>query len=189
MDALDLIRHEHQQILRIIDLLEAAIADGRAKGRVNPSLFQRAADFLRVFVEGAHHAKESALHRELRAHGVSADSGLLRQLSDEHAIGRENTAQLRGLAVAVARREVALEVLLDHAEAYVRLHRLHSQIEDGQLLPLAQRLLGPDAGERLRSSFARVEARYGSLLEAADALEVAFGQPTARRARAGVAPA
>lgn len=175
MDAIDLIRHEHRQIMRLLDRMQEAVDAGRRGERVNPVLFRRAAEFLRVFVEGAHHAKEAAMWKELIARGLPQRSGVLAQLAEEHSIGHEHTVALKDLAEKVIAGKAGNDLLFDAAEAYIRLHMAHSAIEESQLMPMAQRLLGVDGLDRLRSAFARIEARYGSLVEAADAVEVAFG--------------
>ena len=45
MDAIDLLRHEHRQIDRLLEQIVEAIRVGRvSKGSVNPTFFERAAD-------------------------------------------------------------------------------------------------------------------------------------------------
>ena len=188
MDAIDLLRHEHRQIDRLLEQIVEAIRVGRvSKGSVNPTFFERAAEFIHVYVEGAHHAKEQVLHREMIARGLPARSGLLRQLAEEHAFGHEASRSLHELADLARTEPAAVDALLDHAEAYVRLHQVHTELEERQLLPMAKRLLAPGEGlDRLWSKFAEVEAKYGSLAAAADALEAIFaasstGSPLASR--------
>lgn len=174
MEPLDLLRHEHRQIQRVLARLLREVEQARGGGEVNPALFQRAATFLRLFVEGAHHAREHALHRAMGEHGLPLRSGLLARLAGEHAVGREQTEALVTLAREVAEGRRPSELLLSEVESYVRLHQQHSAIEEGELLPLAQRLLDGDDREKLRTRFARIEARFGPMAEAVELFEAAF---------------
>ncbi len=180
MDAIELLRQEHRDIGRVLDRLEQAIASARRGGRVNAVLFDRVAEFLRKYVEGNHHLKEHVLHGMLRKAGLSSQSRIMGQLNDEHALGREMTDELRRKATAVMRGELETESLLSSAESYVRMHRLHTLLEERELLPVAQRLLGPEAMSQVWARFARIEGRGGSLSDAASALEVAFGAEVRR---------
>lgn len=180
MDAIELLRHEHRQMDRLLDRMEEVAREGRAAGAsANAAsvavFFTRAAEFIQLFIEGAHQAKENALHKEMTLHGLPVRSGVLKQLADEHILGREHSRALQNLARRVLEGSPELEALLDDAEGYVRLHRTHTQMEDTHLLPLAQRIIGAEGLERLRSRFAEIEARYGPLSQAADAVELIFG--------------
>lgn len=180
MNAIELLRHEHRQMERLLDRMAEVAREGRMAGPSADAaaaavFFTRAAEFIQLFIEGAHHAKENALHKEMTAHGLPVRSGVLKQLADEHILGREHSRALQKLAGRVLEGSPEFEALLDDAEGYIRLHRAHTQMEDSHLLPLAQRIIGADGLERLRSRFAEIEARYGPLSRAADAVEVIFG--------------
>ncbi len=174
-DPLDILRNDHRHIDRILCRVLEAVESARTGSGVDARLFGRAAEFLRVFVEGAHFAREQALHAALEEAGLPRSSGLLAQLGEEHAHGREQTKALCALARQVAGGEGSQEGLVDDLEAYARMHRTHTLLEEREVMPLAQRLLKPPQTEALRSQFARIEARFGPLEEAALALELAFG--------------
>lgn len=143
---------------------------------------------MRLYIEGAHFAREQAMLLAMRGAGLPEDSGLLAQLADEHASGREQTKALCTLAKDFERGEGGddtREALLDGLESYARMHRAHTALEERHLLPLAQRLLKHAEQDALRSQFARVEARFGSLADGAAAVERALegGPPKAARPR------
>ena len=184
MDPLDILRSDHRHIDRILQRVLEEVASARTGGVMDVRLFGRAAEFLRVFVEGAHFAREQALHAALMQAGLPQGSGLLAQLGEEHAHGRAQTKVLCALAQEVMAGRAPRDALLDDLEAYARMHRTHTQLEEREVMPLSQRLLKPAQADALRSQFARIEARFGPLDEAALALELAFG-PGKAAARAG----
>jgi hemerythrin-like domain-containing protein len=179
MDAIDILMNEHRHIERVMDVLERAVAHGRDGGAVSPVLFERAAHFLLTSVDGSHDAKEDEVFQALSTRGLPPGAGVLAALSGQHALGREMAEELREVARAVTRDEKEPEALYALAERYVRLHRGHTEVEEGRFFPLVRRLLPVELMERVRAKFARIEAAHGSLAEAADALELAFPLPAA----------
>jgi hemerythrin-like domain-containing protein len=175
MEPVELLRGEHRAINRVLDLLDAAIAQARAGQPPNLALFWRAADFLLNDVERAHHGKEKVLLKEMVARGLPIDQGVIAQLSGEHAVGRELAEELRR-SCELAQRGGEVEPVLLCAEQYVRLHRAHTLFEEQHVLPLAQRLLDANAMDKVRSKVARLEARFGPVALGAQAVEVAFGR-------------
>ncbi|HEX8821854.1 MAG TPA: hemerythrin domain-containing protein [Archangium sp.] len=177
MDAIDILMNEHRHIERVIDVLERSVAYGRGGGDVSPVLFERAAHFLLTFVDGSHDAKEGEVFQAITSRGLPLGEGVLAALSGQHVLGRELAEELREMVRAVMRGEKEREEMYALAERYVRLHRGHTEVEEGRFFPLVRRLLPVDVMERVRAKFARIEAAHGSLAEAADALELAFPLP------------
>jgi hemerythrin-like domain-containing protein len=185
MDAIDILMNEHRAIERVMDVLERAVVHGRSGGDSSPVLFERTAHFLLTFVDGSHDAKEGEVFQAITTRGLPLGAGVLAGLSAQHALGREMAEELRELARAVARGEKEPEEMYTLAERYVRLHRGHTEAEEGRFFPMVRRLLPVDEMERVRAKFARIEASHGSLADAADALEMAFPVPAAPVRRMG----
>jgi hemerythrin-like domain-containing protein len=185
MDAIDILVNEHRYIERVMDVLERAVAHGRAGESVSPVLFERAAHFLLTFVDGSHDTKEDELFQAISSRGLPLSGGVLSVLSGQHALGRELAEELREAVRAVTRGEKQPEEMYVLAELYVRLHRGHTKVEEGSFFPMVRRLLPVDVMERVRARFARIEAAHGTLSDAAEALELAFSpylQPRSGRA-------
>lgn len=180
MDALDILVYEHRQIQRVLDVLEQAIAQGRARAPVPASLFQRAAHFFLTHVDGNHQAKEGVLFHAMVEQRLPLGPGVLSHVAGQHGLGREQAEELLAAATAVLSAHADPEPMYAAAERYVRLHRSHTVAEEIQVFPLARRLLPLEVLERVRARFARIEGSHGSLEEAADAVELAF--PLARGA-------
>ncbi len=177
MDAIDILMNEHRHISRILDLLERAVARSREGEDISAVLFERIARFLLTFVEGSHAAKEDELFQAITAQGLPLSQGVLGALSTQHSLGREQAETLRQSAGAVLRSGAEPEEMYVCVEHYVRLLRVHTEVEETRLFPLVRRLLPVDVMERVRAKFARIEAAHGPLDDAVDALELAFPQP------------
>ncbi|WP_375771912.1 hemerythrin domain-containing protein [Archangium gephyra] len=185
MDAIDILVNEHRHIERVMDVLERAVEYGRGGGDVSPVLFERAAHFLRTYVDGSHDAKEDEVFQAIISRGLPSSEGMLAALSAQHAVGRELAAELGAAVRAVTDGVMAREELYALAERYVRLHRGHTEAEEVRFFPMVRRLLSVDVMERVRAKFARIEAAHGPLADAADALELAFPLPIPTTRRTG----
>lgn len=126
----DVLRSEHEVILRALALLEGAAA--RPAGAEPPDdWWERAGDWLRWFADRSHHAKEErSLFPALIKAGLSSPGGPVDVLLEEHADARALVRAMRG-APAAARA----------ARRYVALLRRLIDKENGVLFPLAEALL------------------------------------------------
>ena len=147
------LREEHRVILRAIVLVE--VAAGRLDaGRALPAgWWDELLEWLRVFADRNHHAKEEAyLFPALAQAGVPAAGGPVGVMLEEHTEGRELVRLMaespRAPRAAAARR-------------YVHLLREHIDKENGVLLPLADAVLDPEAQLLVARAFEQVEAEQG----------------------------
>jgi hemerythrin-like domain-containing protein len=174
MDALDVLNQEHRQIQHVLDVLTHAVERGRRGEFVSASLFLRAANFFRTYVDGSHHAKEMVLFQTMLVHRLPLSTGLLSQVTGEHGAGSEQALALQRAAEVTLREGVDPAAMLDAADVYLQLQRGHTNAEETQVFPLARRLLPAAVLERMRTRFARIEASHGPMSEAVEALERAF---------------
>jgi hemerythrin-like domain-containing protein len=174
MDALDVLNQEHRQIQHVLDVLTHAVERGRRGEFVSASLFLRAANFFRTYVDGSHHAKEMVLFQTMLVLRLPLSPGLLSQVTGEHGAGSEQALALQRVAEVTLREGVDPAAMLDAADAYLQLQRGHTTAEETQVFPLARRLLPAAVLERMRTRFARIEASHGPMSEAVEALERAF---------------
>ena len=145
--ALEVLREEHRQIARMLDLFERLGAQGRRDGRL-PA--EPAAELLALFVhfaDGLHQEREeTCLFTRLFAR--------VRTVEERVALGRlcgdheEERRVLRSLGMsllgAIYGRGGDLERFLTEGTTFVRLHRQHLADETRELLPMAERLLQPE---------------------------------------------
>ena len=160
MQATEILKQEHQAILRVIRAAEAEAAAIAKTGRMHVQMVRELVDFLKNFVDRCHHAKEEKhLFALLQARGLPWEAGPLAVMLHEHEEGR---ACVRALAEAVAGDgapdAAALEKARENLMAYAELLRAHIAKEDQVLYPMADNLLEPADQAALVKAFERVEA-------------------------------
>ena len=159
MGAIDELNAEHQaieQMLRVLRVLGHRLRLGAA---VPPTHVDSMMEFLDVFVDRCHHAKEEEhLFPALAAVGVRDQGGPLEALCNEHQRGRELVGQLRaGLAKRATDPLGGGLAFAAAAEEYQGLMLLHMDKETGMLFAAADIRLGKETDRELSAAFARLE--------------------------------
>jgi hemerythrin-like domain-containing protein len=150
---IDILSHEHQTILSVLDLLYAQAEFLRSGAPVRPDFWQPVLDFLENYADRCHHAKEEhLLFSELEQSGLPGSYGPTACMRREHEMGRD----LRLCMVQALQAEDARN-LATAASDYASLLREHIEKEEGVLFPMARSLLDHDAMRRLRHGFMQVE--------------------------------
>ncbi len=162
MQATNVLRDEHQGILAMIAVVEAAahrVGEGK---EVPPDLFLSAADFFRNFTDQCHHAKEETqLFPALVAHGIPGRGGPIAVMLAEHEQGRALIRQLNEAAGRFAAGDrSAVPTLVQSALAYAELLRAHIQKENGILFPMADRVLSDGEQDTLYAAFDQIEKTH-----------------------------
>ena len=150
----DILRAEHQVILAALASLETAAARLAAGRELPAGWWEGLIDFLRVFADRNHHAKEEkSLFPALVKAGVPSEGGPVGVMLAEHEQGR-----------ALIRTTVSGGSVAERASAalrYVALLREHIAKEDGVLWPMAESVLDDRAMQAVAREFAAVEAEQG----------------------------
>ena len=153
MGATDVLRDEHRVILRALRLLESGTDRLAGCGALPAGWWERVIQWLQVFADWNHHAKEERyLFPALAKAGVPAEGGPVAVMLAEHVEGRELIGAMQG--EDPARR-------VDAARRYVRLLGDHIDKENGVLFPLAEAVLEPHAQQALARELETVEAEQG----------------------------
>lgn len=154
--ALDVIRDEHRALAGMLTALRTLVRDVAA-GRAEPdfALLRAIVFYVHAFPEKLHHPKESGLlFRALRDRGAAAATTLDR-LDDEHLRGE---ASVMRLAMALLEYEQLGEsrraAFADAVEAYVDGYLRHMELEEREVLPLAERLLTDEDWRTIDAAFA-----------------------------------
>lgn len=157
MYATEVLKQEHRVIERILPVLEEA-AGRLAKGSVvDEDVFPKIIDFMRVFADRCHHAKEEAeLFPVLKEAGVDTEGGLIGALMDEHEEARALVGKLAGLSGSLDEEETAAEIDAT-VRVYSRLLRMHIEKEDITLFPLVDRTLSQQQQMMLAVRFEDIE--------------------------------
>jgi len=153
------LKNEHQVILKVLRATRGELEKAVREGRVDRAYFEKAIDFFRSFADRCHHAKEERhLFAKLVEHGLSAESGPVAAMLNEHERGRAWVwASARALPDAAAGKADALRVFSENLSFYIRMLEAHIDKEDYVLYPLADRLLTAEEQAQLSADFARVE--------------------------------
>ncbi len=162
MQATQVLRDEHEGILAMLAVVEAAAYRVRDGKSVPADLFVNAAGFFRNFADKCHHNKEEAeLFPTLVQKGIPADGGPVGVMLVEHDQGRELVRALSAAAERYARGDQgAAPDLVSNALAYVELLRAHIAKENTVLFVMADQVLGEQEQNRLYEAFDAIEKNH-----------------------------
>jgi hemerythrin-like domain-containing protein len=150
-----LLSDEHRVIERVL-----AVMGGLIGRPVPESLdsWKKALDFIRGFADGCHHFKEEkVLFPALEEHGIPVEGGPVGMMLMEHDEGR---GYVRAMLAALeeADTERAQQTLIDNANSYIRMLKLHIQKEDDVLFKIADETIAGSEQKELLRAFAEHEA-------------------------------
>ena len=161
---------EHDAILEMLDILEQAVERLDAGREVRIDDLQQMLDFLKVFADGCHHAKEEKfLFPALEQAGISRDHGPIGVMLAEHDLGRK---YIGGMADAIhmlrldATHWQHAAAFSKNARAYANLLKAHIQKENRILFPMADMALPEERQQILLQEFTRIESNSSTSHEA-----------------------
>ena len=159
MKPTEILRHEHQIVLAVLDAADREVQEMQAKGAVDVGKITRIVDFLRVFVDKCHHGKEErALFPKLIARGMPLETGPIAVMLHEHTLGREGVAAVAGALQRVSAGDgAATAQLAEHLCGYTKLLREHIDKENSVLFVFADKILTPADQEELEKAFESIE--------------------------------
>jgi hemerythrin-like domain-containing protein len=171
MKATDILREEHEVILRGLEVLRAMAHGGLPPDDDGADLIA----FIREFSDGAHHHKEEGLLFPAMARGgMPTEGGPIPVMLSEHVEGRRlvgeaEAALVGGDATAFARA----------AMGFVELLQAHIQKENEILFRMAEQVISGEAADALGAEFdaaleAQAELRRAHVAKL-EALEAKYG--------------
>src|SRR5512143_3650038 len=151
--------HEHQAILKMIRILGLMAGRLEAGTPVDPGDLDRAVDFIRVFADKCHHAKEEGhLFPEMEKAGIPRERGPIGVMLAENVEGRAFVAAMAGAIPAIrAGDRSAAAAFARAARGYGALLTQHIHKEDHVLYPMADARLTAQQQDALEACFADVE--------------------------------
>ena len=158
--SLTIIRHEHRALSAMLSSILLLLGEHRRRGTLPDFGALRAMLFyVDEFPEKLHHPKESRLlFPKLRGHGEHNDA-MLDRLDRDHARGEH---AIRGIEHALLgfemmgdsdQREARRATFETAMTLYVRFYLEHMRIEEAEVLPLAEAVLGADDWAELDGAF------------------------------------
>ena len=155
----EILKHEHQIILGVLDVAErdaTAIAGGAP---VDVDRMAKFVDFIRTFADKCHHAKEEdILFVRMGDKGFPREAGPIGVMLHEHDLGRAHVAAIiANTAAAAAGDGDARAQVVEHLTGYASLLRQHIYKEDNVLYPMADQAFSEEDQSALSADFERVE--------------------------------
>jgi hemerythrin-like domain-containing protein len=159
MRAVDLMMEEHRLIERMLRVLENSAAVLARGGRVPPGMLEGMLEFIQVYADAGHHAKEEEIFfPALAAHGVTPEASTIGAFQAQHESGRLLVREMRGALAGVNRGEkAACDAFSASAEEYVALLREHIRLEDQHFVEYAEEYLSPEEDAALRGRMDAVD--------------------------------
>ena len=159
MTPTEVLKHEHKIVLAVLEGAAREAQNIQATGTVDTEKVAKIVDFLRVFVDKCHHAKEEReLFPKLQERGMPGDTGPIAVMLHEHALGRAEVAVIAdALGRLTGGDTSAAAPLAEHLLVYAKLLREHIDKENGILFVMADRILTPADQENLGRAFETIE--------------------------------
>lgn len=155
----EVLKNEHEAILLMLSILERIAEKLEAKESVDVTHLEKIFEFIKVFTDRCHHAKEEkGLFKALIDSGFPKEGGPIEVMLLEHDQGR---GYVKGLGEGIAKYKTgelaAASVIADNARNYVGLLRAHIDKENNILYPMADMHIPPNKQKSLTSEFDRIE--------------------------------
>ena len=159
MKATQVLRDEHEGILAMLAVVEAA-AKRLQNGKEIPSdMMTNAVGFFRNFADKCHHGKEEdELFPALEQRGVPKQGGPIGVMLAEHDQGRTFVRGMSDPADKYAKGDQSeVPALVQNTLGYVNLLRQHIFKENNVLFAMADRILSDADQEKLYAAFEHIE--------------------------------
>lgn len=154
------LREEHEGIRIMLRIMEAMRKRIEENGNLDNAHFAAVLEFLKVFVDKCHHAKEEELlFPSLEAMGIPIEGGPIGIMLHEHTLGRALVQAMEEAFAAYSHGEkLALQELSRKTQDYISLLSEHIDKESGVLFDLADHMLSELKQMELYEGFERIEA-------------------------------
>ena len=159
MQATDVLREEHEVILRVLAGVRELVRRLEAGEPVEADLVELVLEFITGFADGCHHRKEEDnLFPLLAKRGLPREGGPVAVMLREHELGRQLVRDMRDALAGLKQGDVAAAAdLARAARSYHDLLQEHIDKENGVLFPMADRMLSKEDGRVLVERFEHVE--------------------------------
>jgi hemerythrin-like domain-containing protein len=156
--ATQILRQEHESILKMLDAAEQAAIRIEGGGRVRRETLSGVSEFFRLFADLCHHAKEEdILFPWLESHGMPRAGGPTGVMMHEHVEGRAFVRRMAEASEACNWGEDSQKNWAEAARGYIALLRQHIFKENNILFVMAENMLSPEEQESLAGKFAAAE--------------------------------
>ncbi len=155
----EVLKKEHKAIELMLKVLEKLCEKIESEKEVNPEHLDQILEFIKVFGDKCHHAKEEELlFPAMEDSGIPREGGPIGVMLTEHNLGRD---YVKGMSEAVGKYKAgdknAAAKIIENARNYVTLLREHIDKEDTVLYRMADMRLSAEKEEELLAEFEKLE--------------------------------
>ena len=169
MKPTEVLMNEHSAILIVLSVMRKIANDIRSGNHYDLTHLDKIVEFLRVFADRCHHAKEEKiLFPAMEDAGISRDNGPVGVMLYEHTLGRELIAtMMECLSNARNGNEDERENtrLADAMIEYANLLENHIAKENNILFPMADHVLQEEVQLEVARQFEKIEDEMGGIEE------------------------
>lgn len=159
MKPTDELKKEHRAIKIMLNILTEVARRLEAGRGADLKDLSDILEFLKVFADRCHHAKEEELlFPAMEKAGISGEQGPIAMMLSEHQAGRALVKDMEESISGISRGEDRAGLnFARQARAYADLLAAHIEKEDNILYPLADSRLSKKTQENLKTGFNRIE--------------------------------
>ena len=158
MKATQQLKDEHGGIKIMLAILDRICAKMESGGKVNTGHLKKSIEFIRVFADKCHHAKEEdILFPAMEKAGIPRQGGPIGVMLMEHEMGRNF---VKGMAEGLELYEkdsTSYAKFVENARGYVKLLSNHIDKEDNILYPMADSRISEKEQDLMCDEFEKVE--------------------------------
>jgi hemerythrin-like domain-containing protein len=164
MNAIEILRHEHVLVRKLLRCLGALTIETRVAGSVDATAARALLHLLERFVDWSHQDKEELhLFPHMLARATSEEAGRLARVFGEHAQERRRLVSMHLHMEGAARGHPAsVDRFTTNSLLYQRLQNKHVEAEESFVLPLAEAILTTADDRRIRRGFREIDRRLGA---------------------------
>ena len=159
LEPVRILREEHDNILRGLDILEACANKLLDRQEVTPGALERLIEFFRLYADRTHHGKEEdLLFPVMIEYGFSREAGPIHCMLADHEHNRSLTREMIAAAAEYrgGNKDAGLRFAAA-AEEYVRALREHILKENLVLFEMADNAIPAEREPKLLASFRDVD--------------------------------
>jgi hemerythrin-like domain-containing protein len=164
---------EHRLIERMLSVIKNVLGKIESENEVDPIFVDIAVDFIRIYADRTHHGKEEdILFRELNKKTLtSEDSQIMKELTEEHVIGRQTTKALIEANNRYRKGdESALPDIAAKLQTLIEFYPKHIDKEDKMFFPSSRKYFTDEEDQAMLAEFwefdrKMIHEKYQSVVE------------------------
>ena len=158
MGPIEELREEHGAIMKVLAILQRVARELEARNPDALDHVHRILEFMTVFIDQCHHAKEEEFLFPAMEKARTKNSRLIEELISEHEDGRRMTAVLESALGGLKQgSEQATVRFVETIRGYIQVFRTHIRKENGSVFPEARELLSELDRQAMARRFEKIE--------------------------------